>query len=98
MSHPIKYNRSLGINPSFNALLTMYSNDRVCWHPTKTQLDLLKACYNINTMRGELFSRLDLGKFEPNFRYYVCKLGDIFEKVIDSRPPFFKLRGLNVQN
>jgi len=87
-----------GINPGFHDLLTIYSNDRGGWYPTKNQLKLLKACYDINTIRGELFSRLDLGQFEPYFRYYVCKLGDIFEKVIDSRPPFFKLRGIQVQN
>ena len=86
------------INPSFNDLLTIYSNDRAGWYPTKKELVLLKACYDINTIRGELFSRLDLGTFEPHFRYYVCKLGDIFEKVVDSRPPFFKLRGLHIQN
>lgn len=39
-----------------------------------------------------------MGTFEPHFRYYTCKLGDIFEKVIDSRPPFFKLKGLYVSN
>ena len=87
-----------GMNPSFNDLLTMYSNERVGWHPTKKELELLKSCYDINTVLGELFSRLDLGQFGRTFRYYVWKLGDIFEKIIDSRPPFFKLRGLHVPN
>ena len=81
-----------GMNPSFNDLLTMYSNERVGWHPTKKELELLKSCYDINTVLGELFSRLDLGQFGRTFRYYVWKLGDIFEKIIDSRPPFFKTR------
>jgi len=76
----------------------MYSNDRSGWHPTKKESEILKACYDINTVREELFSRLDLGRLGSNFRYYVWKLGDIFEKVIDSRPPFFKLKGLDVQN
>ena len=87
-----------GMNPSFNDLLTMYSNERLGWHPTKKEFALLKSCYDINTVLGELFSRLDLGQFDRTFRYYVWKLGDIFEKIIDSRPPFFKLRGLHVSN
>ena len=91
-------NQSSGINPSLNDLLTKYSNDRNGWWPSKTQRRLLEACYNINIIRRELFCRKDLGGFERNFRYYRCVLGDIFEEVIPGRPPFYQLRGLNVEN
>jgi hypothetical protein len=85
-------------NPSFNDLLTMYSNDKGGWWPTKTQRTLLQICYDINTVRRELFCRHDLGIFEPKFRYYRCVLGDIFKEVISGRPPHYQLRGLNVDN
>ncbi len=85
-------------NLSFNDLLTMYSSDKGGWWPSKTERKLLQICYDINTIRGELFCRLDLGRFERSFRHYRCILGDIFKEVIPGRPPFYQLRGLNVKN
>jgi len=86
-------------NPSFNDLLTIYSNDNGGRWPTKTQRELLKICYDINTIRREIFCRHDLGRFERSFGYYRCILGkNVFKEVISGRPPFFQLRGLNVEN
>ena len=98
MSCTFKDNHDFRINPSFNDLLTKYSNDRGGWYPTKTERKFLKACYDINVIRDESFCRLDFGDFEPKFRQYVWKLGDIFEKIIEGRPPFYKLKGITINS
>ncbi len=77
----------------------MYSNDIRGWKPTKKIREFLKTCYDINVIRGDLFCVLDFRHIEQtNFRQYVHSLGSIVERVIDSKPTFYKLRGIHVEN
>jgi hypothetical protein len=99
MSSNIQVNQASGINPSFNDLLTMYSNGTVGFRPTKSQLTFLKDGYHINTIRQDLFCKTDFPSLTPvYYRQMTHQLKHCLEKVIDSRPCFFKLKGVTVNS
>ena len=87
------------LNPSFNDLLTIYRNDNLEWMPTKTESKFLKNCYNVIVFRREYVSRFDFPTFTPGkFRNLVFRLKFCLSRVINSRPPQYILRGLNIGN
>jgi len=91
-------NNSSHINPSFNELLTKYSNDRVKSF-TKTEKIFLKDCYKINTINKSYFTRYDFPTFTPEkFRNLVSRLKFCIIRAINSRPPHFILDGLKIDN
>ena len=95
----IKDNTSDQFIPNFNDLLTIYCNDRLDWKPTKKQLAFLKDCYKVNAIGKRLVSRFDFPSFsQEKFRNLTHKLSFCFDKVIDSRPPYFVLSGINIEN
>ncbi|MDA0755975.1 MAG: hypothetical protein O2864_01500 [Crenarchaeota archaeon] len=87
-----------GVNPSFNDLITKYTNDEGV-HFTKKLSAFLKKAYNVNAIDKRRFSRYDFPSLtQGDFRQFTHRLKNFVIKVIDSRPPFYKLRGLHVDN
>ena len=95
----IKTSPYQNINPSFNDLLTIYRNDNPDWIPTKTQMQFLKNCFNVNVLRQELISRFDFPTFtHEKFRNLAFRLKFCLKKVVNSRPPQYILEGLSLGN
>lgn len=95
-----EHEKYLVLNPSFDEYVTEICHGNHLSQPlriTKSQRKFLKKAYEINVIKHDLWSNSD---FRPmtqfNFRKQLQRLRPFVEKVIDSRPSFYKLKRVHM--
>ncbi len=82
----------LTLNSETNANLTLSTNA----NHTKSQKHFLDRATSINKIEQRLFCLFDFNSSKGNFRQKILELKPYIEKVIDGRPSFYKVKGIEM--